>query len=122
MRVQAYHFVADISFQTSNRQHIPDTQSDNTRADAHVIAAADPIALFVGDIVVTVRVSYINRRISASLSSRGENTNRTVQGVGAKSPTVAHMLEQVPRAPLQATMAAGAAGAATVPNVAPAAA
>lgn len=43
------------------------------------------------------------------------------QGVGARA-TTAQAAWQVPNAELQATMAAGAAGAATVPNVAPAAA
>lgn len=45
------------------------------------------------------------------------------QGVGAKSPIVAQVAEQVPRAALQAMTAAGAAAAATtVPKVNPAAA
>jgi len=44
-----------------------------------------------------------------------------VQGVGANSATLAHMAEQEPRAELQPTMAAGAAAAAIVPNVQPAA-
>lgn len=45
-----------------------------------------------------------------------------LHGVGASSATVAQAAEQVPSAVLHAMMAAGAAGAAMVPNVAPAAA
>jgi hypothetical protein len=45
------------------------------------------------------------------------------QGVGANKATVAHAAEQVPKAALHASAAAGAAGAAMiVPNVSPAAA
>lgn len=42
------------------------------------------------------------------------------QSVGARA-TAAQVARQVPNAELQAKMTAGAAGAATVPNVAPAA-
>ena len=46
----------------------------------------------------------------------------TIQGVGAKSPTVAQAAEHVPSAALHASIAGGAAGAAiTVPKMAPAA-
>jgi hypothetical protein len=45
-----------------------------------------------------------------------------IHGVGAQSATVAQAAEQTPRDELQARIAAGAAGAATVPNVNPAAA
>lgn len=45
-----------------------------------------------------------------------------LHGVGASSVIDAQAAEQVPSAELHATMAAGAAGAAMVPNVAPAAA
>jgi len=46
---------------------------------------------------------------------------RRIQGVGAKSATVAQAVEQVPSPALHPTMAAGAASAKTVPNVNPAA-
>jgi len=46
----------------------------------------------------------------------------TLHGVGANRATVAHAVEHMPSAELHARMAAGAAGAATVPKVAPAAA
>ena len=57
----------------------------------------------------------------ASLSAYKEQASPGIQGVGANSAMPAHRLEQVPRAELQPTMEAGAATAATVPNVKPAA-
>jgi hypothetical protein len=45
-----------------------------------------------------------------------------IHGVGAPSATVAHAAEQTPSDELQPRIAAGAAGAATVPKVNPAAA
>ena len=44
-----------------------------------------------------------------------------VHGVGARRATLAHVAEQVPKAELQATIAAGAPAARTVPKVNPAA-
>jgi hypothetical protein len=61
------------------------------------------------------------RRDTSSSTEITHNSNH-LQGVGAKSPTVAQAAEQVPKAALHATTAAGATGAAMVPNVKPAAA
>lgn len=48
--------------------------------------------------------------------------HRNVQGIGASNAVAAHAAIHVPRPALQATIIGGAAGAATVPKVNPAAA
>lgn len=61
------------------------------------------------------------RRCPTSIQYVMNSHDDNVQGAGRGRATVAHMVLHFPKAMLQATMAGGAAAAATVPKVKPAA-